>query len=72
MSLVLSPFASEFDTGEKAIDCDHWFRAQIQASLDDGRPCVAHDEVMEEMEGIIAEAEQSQRKFSGLCLRCNI
>ncbi len=62
MSLVLSPFASEFDTEEQAIDYDHWFRSQIQASLDDGRPCVAHDEVMAEMDAIIAEAEQSQRK----------
>ncbi len=62
MSVVLLRFASEFEAEEQAVDYDHWFCAQIQASLDDGRPCVAHDEVMAEMEGIIAEAEKTQPK----------
>ena len=62
MNLALSPFASEFETEEQEIAYNHWFRAQVQESLDDERPCIAHDEVMAEMDAIIAVAEQKQRK----------
>lgn len=58
MNAVLSPIESEFATAEAAAAHDHWFRAQVQASLDDERPCIPHDQVMAEMDQIIAEAEQ--------------
>ena len=58
MNVVLSPYASEFETAQQAADYDRWFRAQIQASLDDTRPCIPHDLVMAEMDAIIAEAEK--------------
>ena len=58
MSAVLSPIESEFATVEEAQAHDRWFRAQVQASLDDPRPCIAHDQVMAEMDQIIAQAEQ--------------
>ena len=41
---------------------DKWFRAKVQASLDDPRPSIPHDQVMAEMDAIIAEAEQRHRK----------
>ncbi|MGZ7457775.1 type II toxin-antitoxin system RelB family antitoxin [Pseudomonas sp. Ma2-10] len=35
MSAELSPIVSEFETEEQAASYDHWFRAKVQASLDD-------------------------------------
>jgi len=58
MNTVLSSIVSEFETEEKAASYDHWFRAKVHASLVDLRPVVPHDEVMAEMDAIIAEAEQ--------------
>lgn len=42
----LSPIVSEFETEEEAEAYDRWFRAKVQASLDDPRPPVPHDEAM--------------------------
>ncbi|KAA8698937.1 MULTISPECIES: type II toxin-antitoxin system RelB family antitoxin [Pseudomonas syringae group] len=57
----LSPIVSEFETDEQAASYDRWFRLQVQASLDDPSPGVPHDQVMAEMDAIIAEAEKHQR-----------
>ena len=61
MATVLSPIVSEFDTVEQAESYDRWFRAKVQASLDDPRPCIPHDQVMAQMDAIIAEAENRHR-----------
>ena len=53
MNAVLSPIVSEFETEEQATSYDHWFRAQVQSSLDDQRPCIPHDQVMAEMDAIM-------------------
>ncbi len=58
---ALSPIESEFATTEEAEAYDRWFRAKVQASLEDPRPSVPHDEVMAEVDAIIAEAEKRQR-----------
>ncbi|MDD2766013.1 MAG: hypothetical protein PHE83_18780 [Opitutaceae bacterium] len=58
----LSPIVSEFETEEQAADYDRWFRAKVQESIDDPRPSIPHDQVMAEMEAIIAEAEAKHRK----------
>ncbi len=58
----LSPIESEFATTEEAEAYDRWFRAKVQASLDDGRPGILHDQVMAEADAIIAEAERRCRK----------
>lgn len=57
----LSPIVSEFETDEQAASYDRWFRRQVQESLDDPSPGVPHDQVMAEMETIIAEAEARYR-----------
>ncbi|EFW77228.1 MULTISPECIES: hypothetical protein [Pseudomonas syringae group] len=57
----LSPIVSEFETDEQATSYDRWFRLQVQASLDDPSPGVPHDQVMAEMDAIIAEAEKRQQ-----------
>jgi len=54
----LDPIVSEFETTEEAEAYDAWFRAKVQASLDDPRPRIPHDEVMARMDAIIAEAER--------------
>ena len=64
MSVQLSPIVSEFDTEEQASSYDRWFRAKVQASLDDPDPNIPHDQVMAEAEAIIAEAEARQRDRS--------
>ena len=61
MSATLSPIESEFSTADEAQAYDRWFRAQVQASLDDPRPSVPHDQVMAEIDQVIAEAERQQQ-----------
>ena len=61
MNAVLSPIVSEFETEEQAASYDCWFRVQVQASLDDQCPSIPHDQVMAEMDAIIAEAEKRSR-----------
>jgi hypothetical protein len=58
MSVPLSPVVSEFETEEQAASYDRWFRANVQASLDDPRPNIPHDQVMAEMRALI----ESKRK----------
>lgn len=62
MSAQLSPIVSEFETQEQADSYDRWFRAKVKASLDDPRPGVPHDQVMAEMDEIIAAAERRLAK----------
>ncbi len=57
MSTVLSPLVSEFETEEQETSYTTWLKAKIQASLSDQRQNIPHDEVMAEMDAIIAEAE---------------
>lgn len=61
MSAILSPIESEFTTADEAQAYERWFRAQVQASLDDPRPSVPHDQVMAELDQVIAEAERQQK-----------
>ncbi len=46
MSALLSPIVSEFETEKQAASYDRWFRAKVQASRDDSRPRIPHDEAM--------------------------
>lgn len=62
MSTVLSPIVSEFETEEQEASYTAWLKAKIQASLNDPRPNIPHDQVMAEMDAIITEAEG--RRFS--------
>lgn len=58
----LSPIVSEFETEEEAEAYDRWFRKKVQRALDDPRPSIPHEEVMAEMERVIAEAAARNRK----------
>jgi len=61
MSAQLSPIVSEFETEEQAASYDRWFRAKVQASLDDPRPNIPHDQVMAEMRAILAAKREKRR-----------
>lgn len=60
MSADLSPIVSEFETEEQAASYDRWFRAKVQASLDDPRPSIPHDQVMAEIRALI-ESKRNKR-----------
>jgi hypothetical protein len=60
MNAILSPVVSEFETEEQATSYVAWVKAKVQASLDDPRPGVPHDQVMAEMEAVLVEAESRQ------------
>ena len=53
MSTNLSPIESEFATTEEAEAYDRWFRAKVEASLNDQRPSVPHDDVMAKLQEMI-------------------
>ncbi|MDR9875935.1 hypothetical protein RJC98_12135 [Pseudomonas allii] len=61
MSIPLSPFVSEFETEEQAASYDRWFRAKVQASIDDPRPSIPHDEAMAEVERMLDERRKARR-----------
>ena len=64
MNAVLPSIISEFETAEQEASYTAWLRTKVTSSLADQRPSIPHDEVMAEMDAIIAEAETSaQRKF---------
>ena len=51
---ALSPIESEFASTEEAEAYDLWFRAKVEEALNDPRPGIPHDQVMAEMQAIIA------------------
>jgi len=62
MLTPLDPIVSEFETEEQAARYDRWFRAKVEASLADPGPGIPHDEVMAEMEALIAEKQKQREK----------
>lgn len=65
MNAVLPSIISELETSyQKASYTASWLHTKVALSLTDKRPSIPHDEVMAEMDAIIAEADTSaQRKF---------
>ncbi|EGG0485608.1 antitoxin [Escherichia coli] len=61
MSTALSPIISEFETVEQENSYNKWLRAKVAASLADPRPAIPHDEVMAEMENLIAQLAATNR-----------
>lgn len=62
MSTTRSPIVSEFETEEQAASYDRWFRAKVQASRDDPRPSVPHDEAMARIRQKLAAKVADQEK----------
>ncbi|EOP4751833.1 antitoxin [Escherichia coli] len=61
MSTALSPIISEFETVEQENSYNEWLRAKVAASLADPRSGIPHDEVMAEMESLIAQLATTNR-----------
>jgi len=51
---------SGFETEEQAASHDHWFRAEVQAAIDDPRPDVPHDEAMARIHATIEIAKKKR------------
>jgi hypothetical protein len=62
MNTVLPSILSEFETAEQEASYTIWLRTKIASSLADKRPSIPHDEVMAEIDAIIAEAETAAQK----------
>ncbi|MDR8731342.1 type II toxin-antitoxin system RelB family antitoxin [Burkholderia pseudomultivorans] len=65
MNAILSPIESEFATAEEAAAYDRWFRAEVQASLDDPTPNVPHDQVMADMRAMLAQRKAARKNAAG-------
>lgn len=55
----LCPVVSDLDPEEQAASYDRWFRAEVQASLDDPRPSIPHEQVMEEVNALMESMRKS-------------
>lgn len=62
MVTKLSPIVSEFETQEQADSYDPWFRAKVQAALDDPHPGIPHDEAMAKIDRILEEKRALRAK----------
>lgn len=63
MSVALSPIVSEFETEEQAASYDRWFHAKVQASRDDPRPSIPHDEAMARIRQKLAAKVANREKL---------
>lgn len=59
-SANLSPLVSEFETEEQEARYTVWLKAKVQASLDDSRPSIPHDQVMAEARALL-DLKRKQR-----------
>jgi hypothetical protein len=65
MSTALSPIVSQFETKEQAASYDRWFQAKVQASRDDPRPSIPHDQAMALVrEKLTAKLEDQEKTTS--------
>ena len=53
MNTVLSPLVSEFEPAEQDASYTAWLKVKVQASLDDPRPNIPHDQVMARMRAML-------------------
>ena len=55
----LCPVVSDLAPEEQAASYDRWFRAEVQASLDDPRTSIPHEQVMEEINALMESMRKS-------------
>ncbi|MDT3253306.1 stability determinant [Serratia sp. root2] len=61
MIILRSPVVSEYETQEQTEIYDRWFREKVREAMDDPLPGISHDEVMAEMDALIAVAEARKK-----------
>lgn len=59
--MKLSPLVSEFESEEQAASYERWLQDKVAQHLADTRAPLPHDQVMAELEGVIAEAEDKRK-----------
>jgi hypothetical protein len=57
MNTVLDPIIGGFDTAQEAASYDAWFRAKVQQAIDSKAPRIEHDDLVAEMDALIADIE---------------
>lgn len=57
---TFDPFVSEFENAEQEAAYTAWLQAKVAASLADESPMIPHDQVMAEIDAIIAEEAAKQ------------
>jgi len=58
--IPIDPALTEHDSLEEAEAYDAWFRAEVQASLDEDAPSVPHDQAVAEMRERIEQRKQAR------------
>jgi len=61
MSILHSPFYSDFESEEEAESYDRWFRAKVQEALDDPNPGIPHEEAMMRLDQLLEERRKNRR-----------
>ena len=61
---TFDPMLSIFDSAEEEAEHTAWLRAKLQASLDDPRPSIPHEQVMADMRERLEQrkANKSQQR----------
>lgn len=59
---TFEPFVSEFENAEQEAAYTAWLQAKVAASLADDRPLTPHDQVIAELDAIIAEEASTDRQ----------
>lgn len=61
-AMKLSPLVSEFESEEQAASYENWLREKVAQHLEETGDVVAHDQLMAELESIIATAEAKRKR----------
>lgn len=71
MDPLVSTTIADFESEEQAASYDRWFRAEVQASIDDPRPNLTHEQVMFEIWALVeAKRDKCDRSsVAGLLLQ---
>lgn len=60
LNTKFDPMLSVFDSAEEEADYTAWLRAKLQASIDDPRPSIPHEQVMAEIRERLAQLKSSK------------
>ena len=55
MNAALSPLVSEFETTQQEASYTSWLNARVSSSLADTEPSIPHDQVMAELDMLLAD-----------------
>lgn len=64
MTTTFNPMLSVFDSAEEEAEHTAWLRAKLQASIDDPRPSIPHEQVMTEMRERLAQRKAAKSQQS--------